>query len=68
MATIAISELRPAGADLFDGSESFMMELSDDELEVTGGGTPAVLVGLAIRSSRTCAVAVGAAVGYIANS
>ena len=41
MAKIAISELRPAGAELFDGSESFLQELTDTELNGTkGGGTP----------------------------
>ena len=44
MANITISELRPAGADLFDGSESFLQELTDTELNGTkGGATPAAL-------------------------
>ena len=51
MAKIAISELRPAGADLFDGSESFLQELTDTELNGTkGGGTPTIVaftIGLA---------------------
>ena len=38
MANIAISELRPAGADLFDGSESFLQELTDTELDANKGG------------------------------
>lgn len=67
MAHIAISELRPAGVDLFDGSESFMMDLSEDELGIVGGGTPAV----AIASSQNCAAAaafvVGAVIGWLAN-
>lgn len=66
MANIAISELRPAGADLFDGSESFMMELSDDELGITGGATPTITT-----SSKPCIVGavfvVGLAVGYFSN-
>ncbi|MCJ8279568.1 MAG: hypothetical protein MJK14_06450 [Rivularia sp. ALOHA_DT_140] len=38
MAKITISELRPAGADLFEGSESFMHELSEQEItDVLGG-------------------------------
>lgn len=46
MAKITISELRPAGADLLDGSESFMMDLSDEELEVTGGFLNFIAYGL----------------------
>ena len=68
MAQITISELRPAGADLFGGSESFMMELSDDELGITGGATP---VAIAVASSKGCIVGaafvVGAVVGWLAN-
>lgn len=37
MATIAISNLHPAGYDLFSDSESYMMALSEDELQITGG-------------------------------
>jgi hypothetical protein len=45
MAKITISELRPAGADLFDGCESFLQELTDTELNGTkGGGTPTAFV------------------------
>lgn len=38
MANITISELRPAGADLFNGSESFLQELTDTEMDYTNGG------------------------------
>lgn len=38
MAKIAISELRPAGADLFNGSESFMTELTETEMAYVNGG------------------------------
>jgi hypothetical protein len=38
MANITISNLRPAGADLFDSSESYLQELSDTELLDTNGG------------------------------
>ncbi|MBN3879079.1 MULTISPECIES: hypothetical protein [unclassified Nostoc] len=53
MANIVISELRPAGAELFYGSESFMNDLTDSELDITKGGmTPVfgagVLVGITI--------------------
>ncbi|NEP53467.1 MAG: hypothetical protein F6K65_33595 [Moorea sp. SIO3C2] len=36
MANIAISDLNPVGANLFDDSESFLMDLSDDQLDVIG--------------------------------
>lgn len=38
MAKITISELRPTGADLFEGSESFLQELTDNEIDITKGG------------------------------
>lgn len=40
MAKIKLSELRPAGSELLQDSESFLNELSDRELEnVVGGDT-----------------------------
>jgi bacteriocin-like protein len=40
MAEIKLSELRPAGSDLLQDSESFLNELNDRELEnVVGGNT-----------------------------
>lgn len=42
MATINISDLRPAGSDLFSDSEGYMNELGDSEFDATyGGSTPA---------------------------
>ena len=38
MAKITILDIKPTGADLFDDSESFMSELSNDELEQAMGG------------------------------
>jgi hypothetical protein len=38
MAKIKISELNPAGAELFQDSENFLEELSDRELGFVGGG------------------------------
>ncbi len=70
MAYINISDLRPAGADLFMDSESFLSELSDGELSVYGGGTPATTVPLSAAYCFKVSVAVtlvtaaaGAAVG-----
>ena len=39
MANINISDLRPAGAELFLDSESFINELTDEELKLTKGGS-----------------------------
>ena len=38
MANINISDLRPAGAELFLDAESFINELTDEELKLTKGG------------------------------
>ena len=38
MANITISDLRPVGADLFDGSENYLHDLTDMEIEGTNGG------------------------------
>ncbi|AKE64121.1 hypothetical protein MYAER_1771 [Microcystis aeruginosa NIES-2549] len=39
MANITISDLRPAGADLFSDSESYLTDLTDSEmLDTLGGG------------------------------
>ncbi|MEH2205416.1 MAG: hypothetical protein V7K53_15260 [Nostoc sp.] len=49
MANILISELRPAGAELFYGSESFMNDLTDSELDITKGGmTPVFTAGVIV--------------------
>ena len=39
MATIKISDLHPAGYDLFSDEESYLMSLTEDELNVQGGAT-----------------------------
>jgi hypothetical protein len=44
MANIHISDLRPIGADLFLDSESFINELTDEDLNMTHGGVTPVLV------------------------
>ena len=44
MAEIKLSELRPAGSELLEDSESFLNELNDRELEnVVGGDTIATV-------------------------
>jgi hypothetical protein len=65
MANIVISELHPAGAELFDGFDSFMMDLYEDELDVTGGAI------WTVTSSKPCILGAafvgGAIIGWIAN-
>ena len=39
MASITISELRPAGSELFQDSESFLNELNDQEMLGIAGGS-----------------------------
>lgn len=39
MATIQISNLRPTGSELFGDSESYLNELTNDELIMTHGGS-----------------------------
>ncbi|QIR36467.1 hypothetical protein HCG51_06665 [Tolypothrix sp. PCC 7910] len=38
MASIKISELRPAGSELFQDSESFLNELNEKEISTAVGG------------------------------
>lgn len=38
MASIKIDNLQPAGSDLFNDSENYLHELSDQELDIVNGG------------------------------
>jgi len=45
MATIQINNLNAAGSDLFNDSESYLNELTDEEINMTNGGiTPTITV------------------------
>lgn len=44
MATITLSNLNPAGSDLFADSESFMHDLSNSETSLVNGGLSPLLV------------------------
>lgn len=52
MPTIQISDLKPEGYNLFSDSESYMKELSEDELGTAtyGGLTPAVVATIYLTS------------------
>ena len=47
MSNITISNLNPIDSDIFSNSESYMMDLSDKELDGTNGGWFNALVGIA---------------------
>ena len=51
MAQIKLSELRPAGSELLQDSESFLNELSDRELEnVAGAGGNSIVTNASLHS------------------
>lgn len=74
MASIVISDLRPAGSELFMDSENFLSELSDGEMSGTFGASPPVVVASAIAcfkisvavtaASAAAGAAIGAAIAY----
>ncbi|AOX00280.1 hypothetical protein BJP34_13175 [Moorena producens PAL-8-15-08-1] len=53
MAKIKVKDIKPTGADLFNDSESFMNELSNDELEQAMGGRILYPV-LSVQKSCNC--------------
>jgi hypothetical protein len=71
MANITISELRPAGADLFSDSESYLYDLNDNELyDVTGGWKLAAAYGVKAASPAIVAsglFCLGVSVGVAAS-
>lgn len=60
MARITISNLQPSGYALFSDSESYMTDLSDVELQVQGGISPATPAIAA--SSEACGILAAAAI------
>ncbi|PLZ90294.1 hypothetical protein [Fischerella muscicola] len=64
MSTIQVTDLKPAGFGLFSDSESFLTELSGEEIgSISGGATPYVIIGFIARSSGACGELIGAAIG-----
>ncbi|AOY80879.1 hypothetical protein BJP36_14120 [Moorena producens JHB] len=65
MANITILDIKPAGVDLFADSESYLIDLSENELAVYGGIVWSYWIAqgaaAAVRSSQPC-VGVAAAV------
>ncbi len=65
MANIVISELRPVGIELFDGSESFMSDLNDSELDLTKGGmTPVLIPFLAFEAGVFIGISISAVINH----
>jgi hypothetical protein len=54
MANITISDLRPAGADLFQDSESFLNELTHQEIGDVKGGILVLCTTTVVISGRRC--------------
>jgi hypothetical protein len=57
MAKIVLSDLRPAGADLFTDSESFLHDLTETEIDTTQGGITPFIIGVGVGiliSARYC--------------
>ena len=48
MASIKISDIYPAGLDLFADSECFMTELTENELNINYGGISPTFIGAGI--------------------
>ena len=48
MAEIKITELRPAGSELFQDSESFLNELNDQEMSIVGGTGGGSVAGISL--------------------
>lgn len=45
MSSIKISDLRPTGPDLFYDSESYMKDLTEEEIDIQGGILPLLAYG-----------------------
>jgi hypothetical protein len=57
MANIKVQDLASiTGADLFGDSESFMKDLSEDELTLQGGGVIIMIAGMALFAVATAAI------------
>ena len=72
MTNIKVNDIELAGAELFNDSESYLMNLSENELDVYGGvvWTYYIYQGAAftVRSSNGCLVVAGAAVNRLADA
>ncbi|NJM71888.1 MAG: hypothetical protein HC862_17750 [Scytonema sp. RU_4_4] len=70
MADIKITELRPAGSELFQDSESFLNELNDQEMSVfggdgKGGGGSAISISASVQTALTLFSQASASAGAV---
>ena len=65
MANITISDLRPAGFDLFADPENYVSELSDNELGTINGGVTSPVTPYTPYTPNAAAVAEGAIISAI---
>jgi hypothetical protein len=62
MATIKIVDLSPVGSEFFADSESYLNELTDDELNMTqGGSTPVCITVVTIVTAAVASYHIGRA-------
>jgi hypothetical protein len=52
MATIKISDLHPAGSELLLDSESYLNDLTDEEIKLTHGGSSGVCFQFSVALTR----------------
>ena len=57
MATIKIADLNPVGSEFFADSESYLNELTNDELNMTQGGSTPACISITVVTIVTAAVA-----------
>lgn len=67
MASIIISNLHPAGSDLFSDSESYLKELSEEDLGIQGGIWPVLLAEVSGSIVTVGSGFVGAGIGVAAS-
>jgi hypothetical protein len=62
MPNIKINDLHSTGVDLFNDSESYLNELTDEDLNLTHGGFTKSIKRFANWSSDVCTLTVGSAI------
>lgn len=68
MEDIRIDDLDPGDAELFSDDESFMDELSEDELGLVAGGVTPTVLPIVGGSTVSCAAGIGVSVGAAAGA
>ena len=63
MANIKVCNIKPTGSELFCDSESYLTDLSEEELVIHGGITPVLYAAAA--SSEPCGLFIAVTIGVI---